>query len=232
MRPDRSKLVVIDDLALDEQDKFKWTWKEGGAITLADVGDPRDLDGQHVCVFDAAEQVVARFDLPPGGTCGTKPCWQQTSSRIAYNDPTVSSDGVRKMTLRLGAAGIPKIAFKAQGLDTPDLPMPVSLPLTIELQRPTGQCWSATYTSETVPVNSLKPMIGHTLGAAGVLELTGSILGMRGGFVPPTLNYQEPDPSCNLNVVGGQAREQRIGVLLSTKSAFGGANVAIVARRV
>jgi 3-oxoacyl-[acyl-carrier-protein] synthase II len=84
---------------------------------------------------------------------------------------------------------------------------------------------------DRLPVNSLKPLIGHTLGAAGVLELTGSILGMRGGFVPPTLNYEEPDPSCNLNVVRGRAREQRTRVLLSTKSAFGGANVAIVARQ-
>jgi 3-oxoacyl-(acyl-carrier-protein) synthase len=84
----------------------------------------------------------------------------------------------------------------------------------------------------SLPVNSLKPMIGHTLGAAGALELIGSILGMGGGFVPPTLNFEERDPFCNLEVVGGQAREQRIDVLLSTKSAFGGANVAIVARRV
>jgi hypothetical protein len=160
MRPDRSKLLVINDLALDAQDKFKWSWKEGGATTSADVGDPRDLDGQHLCVFDATEQAVARFDLPPGGTCGTKPCWQVTSSRIAYNDPTVSSDGVRKMTLRLGAAGVPKIAFKAQGLGMPDPAMPVSLPLTVELQRPTGQCWSATYTSETVPVNTTERLRG------------------------------------------------------------------------
>jgi 3-oxoacyl-[acyl-carrier-protein] synthase II len=83
-----------------------------------------------------------------------------------------------------------------------------------------------------LPVNSLKPMIGHTLGAAGVLELAGSLLGMREGFVPPTLNYGEPDPSCGLNVVGDQPQEQAIDALLSTKSAFGGANVAIVARRV
>lgn len=82
-----------------------------------------------------------------------------------------------------------------------------------------------------LPVNSLKPMIGHTLGAAGVLELAGSVLAMRAGFVPPTLNYAEPDPACDLDVVAGDAREQRTDVLLSTKSAFGGANVAIVARR-
>jgi 3-oxoacyl-[acyl-carrier-protein] synthase II len=82
-----------------------------------------------------------------------------------------------------------------------------------------------------LPVNSLKPMIGHTLGAAGVLELAGSVLAMRAGFVPPTLNYAEPDPACDLDVVAGDAREQRTDLLLSTKSAFGGANVAIVARR-
>lgn len=86
--------------------------------------------------------------------------------------------------------------------------------------------------AKRLPVNSLKPMIGHTLGAAGVLELAGSLLGMRGGFVPPTLNHEEADPSCALDVVWGAAREQRIDALLSTKSAFGGANVAIVARAV
>lgn len=81
-----------------------------------------------------------------------------------------------------------------------------------------------------LPVNSLKPMIGHTLGAAGALELAGSLLAMEGGFIPPTLNTDEPDPRCNLDVVKGQAREQRVRTLVSTKSAFGGANVAIVAR--
>ena len=82
-----------------------------------------------------------------------------------------------------------------------------------------------------VPVNSLKPMIGHTLGAAGVLELAGSVLGMYGGFVPPTLNHEEADPACPLDVVKGASRETRVDTFISTKSAFGGANVAIVVRR-
>ena len=82
-----------------------------------------------------------------------------------------------------------------------------------------------------VPVNSLKPMIGHTLGAAGVLELAGSVLGMYGGFLPPTLNHEEGDPACPLDVVKGASRETRVDTLISTKSAFGGANVAIVVRR-
>jgi 3-oxoacyl-[acyl-carrier-protein] synthase II len=82
-----------------------------------------------------------------------------------------------------------------------------------------------------VPVNSLKPMIGHTLGAAGVLELAGSVLGMYGGFLPPTLNHEEGDPACPLDVVKGASRETRVDTFISTKSAFGGANVAIVVRR-
>lgn len=94
------------------------------------------------------------------------------------------------------------------------------------LRRVFGSRW------DRLPVNSLKPMIGHTLGAAGALELTGTILGMLGGFVPPTLNGVERDPTCNVNVVRGEAREQSIDVVLSTKSAFGGGNVAILARRI
>jgi 3-oxoacyl-[acyl-carrier-protein] synthase II len=81
-----------------------------------------------------------------------------------------------------------------------------------------------------IPVNSLKPMIGHTLGAAGVLELAGTILSMHGGFVAPTLNTEELDPACDLNVVRGESLELPFRTLLSTKSAFGGANVAIAAR--
>jgi 3-oxoacyl-(acyl-carrier-protein) synthase len=75
-------------------------------------------------------------------------------------------------------------------------------------------------------------MLGHTLGAAGVLELSASILAMLGGFLPPTLNHEQADPECPLNVVSGDSRDHRTRALLSTKSAFGGANVSIVARRI
>jgi 3-oxoacyl-(acyl-carrier-protein) synthase len=84
---------------------------------------------------------------------------------------------------------------------------------------------------ERLPVNSLKPMIGHTLGAAGVLELAASLLAMQGGFIPPTLNTRERDARCELDVVIGESREHELDTVISVKSAFGGANVAIVARR-
>jgi 3-oxoacyl-[acyl-carrier-protein] synthase II len=83
----------------------------------------------------------------------------------------------------------------------------------------------------SLPVNSLKPYFGHTLGASGALELIGSLLGMERGFIAPTLHCEELDPRCDVDVVRGEGRSQRIDVLMSTKSAFGGANVALVARR-
>lgn len=87
--------------------------------------------------------------------------------------------------------------------------------------------------AQSIPVNALKPMFGHTLGAAGVLELSASILSMRGGFIAPTLNTTELDPDCGaLNLVRGASLPHDYRVLVSTKSAFGGANVAIVAQLV
>ncbi|WP_224364460.1 beta-ketoacyl-[acyl-carrier-protein] synthase family protein [Hyalangium versicolor] len=83
----------------------------------------------------------------------------------------------------------------------------------------------------SLPVNSLKPYFGHTLGASGVLELIGSLVGMERDFIPPTLHCEELDPKCNVDVVRGEGRSHRMDVLMSTKSAFGGANVALVARR-
>jgi 3-oxoacyl-[acyl-carrier-protein] synthase II len=85
--------------------------------------------------------------------------------------------------------------------------------------------------ASTIPVNSLKPMFGHTLGAAGVLELAGSVLSMRAGFIAPTINTEQVDPACGeLALVLDKSLERRYRTMLTTKSAFGGANVAIAAR--
>lgn len=83
----------------------------------------------------------------------------------------------------------------------------------------------------SLPVNSLKPYFGHTLGASGALELIGSLLGMERDFIPPTLHCEELDAKCDVDVVRGEGRKRHIEVLMSTKSAFGGANVALIARR-
>lgn len=79
-----------------------------------------------------------------------------------------------------------------------------------------------------VPVNSIKAHLGHTMGAAATLEAIMCLLAARHGQIPPTLNHEEPDPSCGLDVVRGEARAGRVRVTLSTSLGFGGCNAALV----
>jgi len=79
-----------------------------------------------------------------------------------------------------------------------------------------------------VPVNSIKPSLGHTMGAAAVLEALMCLLASRHGLIPPTLNLDEPDPQCDLDHVRGSARPSRPRISLSTSLGFGGCNAAVV----
>lgn len=83
-----------------------------------------------------------------------------------------------------------------------------------------------------VPVSSLKSQVGHTLGAAGVIEAMAIIAGMRGEYAPMTANLREPDPECALMHVMGRVRNCKIRVALSTNFGFGSRNAALVLRRV
>jgi 3-oxoacyl-[acyl-carrier-protein] synthase II len=82
-----------------------------------------------------------------------------------------------------------------------------------------------------VPVSSTKSMTGHLLGGSGGIEAVASILAMEHGVVPPTINYSNPDPACDLDVVPNQAREARLDVVLSNSFGFGGHNVCLAFRR-
>jgi len=79
-----------------------------------------------------------------------------------------------------------------------------------------------------VPVNSIKPAIGHTMGAAATLEAIMCLLASRHGVVPPTLHLEEPDPACDLDCVRGEPRAVRPRISLSTCLGFGGCNGALV----
>ena len=79
-----------------------------------------------------------------------------------------------------------------------------------------------------VPVSSTKSMTGHLLGGAGALEALVCILAMRDGVVPPTINYETPDPECDLDYVPNVARRVRVEAAVSNSFGFGGHNVALV----
>jgi len=79
-----------------------------------------------------------------------------------------------------------------------------------------------------VPIDSIKPIIGHTLGAAGALEAILCVKVLQEGIIPPTINCHERDPECDLDYVPGAARRQAIRCALSTSSAFAGHNAALL----
>jgi 3-oxoacyl-[acyl-carrier-protein] synthase II len=79
-----------------------------------------------------------------------------------------------------------------------------------------------------IPVSSTKSMVGHCLGAAGAVEGVTTVLAIKNNFIPPTINYQEPDPDCPLDYVPNKGREARIRAAVSNSYAFGGNNTSVV----
>ena len=83
-----------------------------------------------------------------------------------------------------------------------------------------------------VVISSTKSMTGHMLGAAGAVEAIASALAVKEGIVPPTINYKEPDPDCDLDVCPNEARKVDLDLALSVSLGFGGHNACIAIRKV
>ncbi|HLK18245.1 MAG TPA: beta-ketoacyl-[acyl-carrier-protein] synthase family protein [Bryobacteraceae bacterium] len=84
--------------------------------------------------------------------------------------------------------------------------------------------------ADRLQVSSTKSMHGHTLGAAGALEAVATVLALHNGVLPPTANYNEPDPVCDLDVIPNQARKAQVECALSNSFAFGGLNAVLAFR--
>jgi 3-oxoacyl-(acyl-carrier-protein) synthase len=82
--------------------------------------------------------------------------------------------------------------------------------------------------ARAVPVSSIKAVLGHAFGAAGALEAAACLLSIRDSVVPPTANFEEPDPECDVDCVPDRARAVPVRAALSLSAGFGGQNAAIV----
>jgi 3-oxoacyl-[acyl-carrier-protein] synthase II len=81
---------------------------------------------------------------------------------------------------------------------------------------------------KNLPVSSTKSMTGHLLGAAGGVEAIFSILSIKHGIIPPTINYDEPDPECDLDYVPNVARKKDVRIVMSNSFGFGGTNATLI----
>lgn len=85
--------------------------------------------------------------------------------------------------------------------------------------------------ADRLAVSSTKSLHGHLLGGTSAVEGVATILSVKNEVLPPTANFTEPDPDCNLDVVPNEAREKKINFALSNAFAFGGLNAVLVFRR-
>ena len=83
-----------------------------------------------------------------------------------------------------------------------------------------------------IPVSSTKSMIGHSLGAAGAIEAVVCLLALREQFLPPNINFENPDPQIPLNIVTNKSRDAKLDIVLSNSFGFGGTNASLLLERV
>ncbi len=85
--------------------------------------------------------------------------------------------------------------------------------------------------AQKIPISATKSMTGHLLGAAGSTEAILTLLSIRDGIIPPTINYEEPDPECDLDYVPNVARKQLLTIAMSNAFGFGGTNATLVFKK-
>jgi 3-oxoacyl-[acyl-carrier-protein] synthase II len=83
-----------------------------------------------------------------------------------------------------------------------------------------------------VPISSIKSMVGHMMGAAGAVEISACVLALIHDVIPPTINYEHPDPDCDLDYVPNRSRIARLHVVLANCFGFGGKNTAVILEKV
>jgi hypothetical protein len=152
-----STRLTLRNWPRDDRDRIVWKWRRGEETPIAAFGSPVTSTAYAFCIYDESgvePHVLFRASVPPGGQCGSKPCWHATGGTgFKYRDGVGASDGVTKLQLYSGGPGHARIIAKGSGvqLTMPALPLP--LPLRVQVQADGGSCWEARYLSQGVVEN-------------------------------------------------------------------------------
>jgi 3-oxoacyl-[acyl-carrier-protein] synthase II len=178
-------------------------------------------DGAGVLVLEALDHALARGARIHGELAG----YAATDDASHITLPAPGGRGaVASMSLALADAGLKtdEIGYiNAHGTSTvPNDKAETAAIKTVFGERAYG-----------VPVSSTKSMTGHLLGAGGGIEAIASLLAIENGILPPTINYENPDPDCDLDYVPNVAREVAVDTAMSNSFGFGGHNATLIFKR-
>jgi 3-oxoacyl-[acyl-carrier-protein] synthase II len=146
------------------------------------------------------------------------------ATHVTEPDPT-GENPARAMTMALGDAGIgpDELGYiNAHGTSTPLGDASETRVIKLALGEENAR---------NTPISSTKGATGHCLGAAGALEAIFTILAVDRGVLPPTINYEDADPTCDLDYIPNEARESDLTIAASNSFGFGGHNACIVVRK-
>jgi 3-oxoacyl-(acyl-carrier-protein) synthase len=178
-------------------------------------------EGAAVLVLERLEHALDRGASIYAEVCG----YGMSADAYHMTAPAPGGEGaVQSMQAALRDAGLPPEAvdyINAHGTSTPYN----DANETLAIKQVFGDH------ATRLPISSIKSMIGHTLGAAGAIEAVATILSLKHGILPPTINYEHPDPDCDLDYVPNTARELPIRVAMNNSFGFGGTNATTLLRR-
>ena len=179
-------------------------------------------EGAGLVVLEEMESAVKRGAKIYAEVCG----YGLTSDAYHLTAPSPGGEGAaRCMKMALNNAGInpEEVGYiNAHGTSTPF----GDIGETMAVKSVFGDH------AHKVMVGSTKSMTGHALGAAGGLEAVFTLKALESGVVPPTINYEEPDPECDLDYIPNTARDASLNVVMSNSFGFGGTNATLVFRKV
>ncbi len=175
-------------------------------------------EGGAVLVLESEERALGRGATILGEVAG----YAMTDDAFHLVQPGPGGEGAaRAMNLALGKAGLRASEIDYVNAHGTSTPLNEKLE-TAALRTVFGDALA------TLPVSSTKSMTGHLLGAAGAIEAVIALMAMRDGVVPPTINYEQPDPDCDLDVVPNVARRGELRHVMSNSLGFGGHNVSLI----